>query len=178
MTIDIPTTLPKCIVFDLDDTLWRMEVDCSWGPPFKFDKKKNVVVDRRGEEIPLFKDVLEIFAFIVTVLKVKIAIASRTTTADWAAQVLKLYRIKELDNIDLWSVCSAAEMYDESKTKHFKRLERKLGIDCKDMLFFDDNPINLCVEPLGVEVMIIDDYNGLTMEVFLEGLRQFSQQRQ
>jgi magnesium-dependent phosphatase 1 len=171
--IPIPPKLPKCIVFDLDDTLWRLEVDCSWGPPFKYDKKEQVVVDRRGEEVALFKDVLQIFALIQTFPDVKIAIASRTTTPDWASQVLKLYKV---NNVDLYSLCSAFEMYDESKTKHFRRIQRKLGIEFEDMLFFDDNPMNLCVEPMGVEVMIIDNERGLTMEVFLEGLHRFNQQ--
>jgi magnesium-dependent phosphatase 1 len=169
---DIPAKLPKCIVFDLDDTLWRLEVDSSWGPPFQYDGQKKVVIDKRGYPVPLFKDVLEIFALIHSFPQVKIAIASRTTTPDWAAQVLKLYSIPELGT--LYNLCSAFEMYDESKTKHFRRIQRQTGIAFEDMLFFDDNPMNLCVEPLGVEVVMLDYEDGLTMDVFLEGLRRFS----
>jgi magnesium-dependent phosphatase 1 len=170
---NIPAKLPKCIVFDLDETLWPLDVDCTWGPPFSYNQTHNVVLDRKGEPVPLFRDILEIFALIQTFPGVKIAIASRTMTPDWAAQVLKLYRVPEQD-VDLYSLCSVFEMYDERKTTHFKRIHKKTGIPYQDMLFFDDNRMNLCVQPLGVKVILVDSRQGLTMDVFLEALNRFS----
>ncbi|KAJ2962931.1 hypothetical protein NQZ79_g1946 [Umbelopsis isabellina] len=171
---NIPSKLPRLIVFDLDDTLWKYEVDCTYGPPFKYDRKNKVVVDCRGNPVELFRDVLEIFALIQTFPDTQIAIASRTTTPDWAAQVLKLYTVNELGS--LYSMCSAFEMYDQSKTKHFRRIHQKTHIDYKDMLFFDDNPMNLCVEPMGVSVAMLD-YDGMTMEVFLKSLQLYAESR-
>jgi magnesium-dependent phosphatase 1 len=171
---DVPAKLPECIVFDLDETIWPLDIDCTWGPPFSYNKTHKVVVDERGERIPLFRDILKIFALIQTFPGVKIAIASRTMTPDWAAQILKLYRIPELGNVDLYSLCSVFEMYDDRKTIHFRNIHKKTGIAYQDMLFFDDNRMNLCVQPLGVKVVLVDRRQGLTMDIFLEALDRFS----
>ncbi|CAO3687985.1 unnamed protein product [Umbelopsis ramanniana] len=161
---DLPAKLPECIVFDLDETIWPLDVDCTWGPPFSYSTKHKVVLDKRGEHIPLFRDILKIFALIQTFPGVKIAIASRTMAPDWAAQVLKLYRIPELGDVDLYSLCSVFEI----------NIHKKTGIAYQNMLFFDDNRMNLCVQPLGVKVVLVDRRQGLTMDIFLEALDRFS----
>ncbi|WP_182865249.1 hypothetical protein [Stieleria mannarensis] len=57
--------------------------------------------------------------------------------------------------------------------KHFAALHQTTGIGFESMLFFDDEMRNIReVSELGVTCIIVED--GLTLEVFDHGLRQFA----
>lgn len=68
------------------------------------------------------------------------------------------------------------EIYPSSKLRHFKALQEDSGIDCSEMLFFDDERRNAEVRSLGVHFVHIDSRTGVTMNGFLTALQQYAQQ--
>ena len=63
-----------------------------------------------------------------------------------------------------------------SKLRHFRELERKTGLEYKDMIFFDDEARNAEVERLGVTFILIGS-NGVTKSVFDEGIEEWRRRR-
>jgi magnesium-dependent phosphatase 1 len=64
------------------------------------------------------------------------------------------------------------EIYPGSKTTHFQSLQKKTGIDYRDMLFFDDEARNRNVErELGVLMILVPD--GTNNEDFDRGVREW-----
>ncbi|CDS10272.1 hypothetical protein LRAMOSA02948 [Lichtheimia ramosa] len=172
-TQQLPERHPKLIVFDLDYTLWEEWIDCTSGPPFSYDKTKNVIYDRNGSEIHLFKAITSIFALIHNSMpNTKIAIASRTHTPEWAYAALKLLRIPEL-KMTMHAAIERFEIYPSSKIRHFEALRRKTGIECSDMIFFDDEWRNNEVRTLGVHFHHVDSRKGVTMQQFMDALSKY-----
>ncbi|KAI8148504.1 magnesium-dependent phosphatase-1 [Fennellomyces sp. T-0311] len=184
MTFDIerlqeqlPQRLPKMVVFDLDYTCWENWIDCTVGPPYIYNAEENVVYDRGREQLRLFRHIPSIFALIKTALPdTKIGIASRTYTPEWAVTAMKLLRIPELGGVTMHSQIDHFEIYPSSKIKHFRALEEKTGIPCDEMVFFDDEWRNAEVKKLGVHFSYVEKQQGVTMEQFLNALRQFDKE--
>ena len=154
---------PLLIVFDLDYTLW----DCggTWcdclSPPFSM--KDGQPVDRTSRVITLYNDVLAILDR-CDELSIPMAVASRTQTPDWAAQLLEMLTIRHRFAYE--------EMYPTTKLQHFAALQADSEIDPRGMLFFDDEMRNIDeVSTLGVTCIYVDD--GMSHEVFNHGMSEF-----
>ncbi|KAG1175929.1 hypothetical protein G6F36_011029 [Rhizopus arrhizus] len=176
MTITLKKQLkrfPKLIVFDLDYTLWPEWIDCTYGPPYKYNEETNSVIDKQKEELKLFEHTTRIISFIKSLPDTQIAIASRTHAPEWARKLLSLLRIPELDNITLLEAIDYMEIYPSSKIKHFKALSEKSGIPCHEMLFFDDEQRNREVAKLGVHFVLVDSRTGITPTQFENALDAF-----
>ena len=156
--------LPELIVFDLDFTLW----DCggTWcdclSPPFKLREKR--IVDRGGRHVRFYSDVVSILD-LCDERQVATALASRTEQPEWAKELLRL--------LDVMHRFAFSEIYPSSKLIHFASLFQSTGVAYDRMLFFDDEMRNIReVAELGVTSVFVED--GLTREVFDNGLEQFS----
>ncbi|KAF7729508.1 hypothetical protein EC973_004182 [Apophysomyces ossiformis] len=172
---EIPERLPKLVVFDLDYTIWPEWIDATYGPPYVYNDKTNALTNKKAEVLTLFEHIPAIFALIRSWPDTKIAIASRSSTPDWARTALRLFRVPELD-ATLHDLIDYVEIYPRSKLHHFKALQASSGIDCSEMLFFDDERRNAEVRSLGVHFIHIDSRSGVTMQGFLSALEQFDRQ--
>jgi len=137
----------RLFVFDLDFTLW--DAGGTWcdhtDPPYK--KVGEVVKDSQGRVLKLYPQVIHI----LDMLKEKgitMALASRTGRPEWAEQLLDLFEIKHYFPI--------REIYPSTKVAHFKNIRERSGIEYENMIFFDDEKINILeVGRLGVHAVFV-----------------------
>ncbi|XP_067003448.1 magnesium-dependent phosphatase 1 [Anabrus simplex] len=160
------TKKPQLIVFDLDYTLWPFWVDTHVTPPFRKDKKGDVV-DSTGEKIRFYPETPSVLEYLHRE-GYKMAVASRTGEIEGANQLLQLFN---------WNrYFQYKEIYPGCKVKHFNQFKKKSGIDLEDMLFFDDEHRNIRdLKAHGVVSILVQ--NGMTMKVVEEGLKVFSTER-
>uniref|UniRef100_A0A1B6DN34 Magnesium-dependent phosphatase 1 n=1 Tax=Clastoptera arizonana TaxID=38151 RepID=A0A1B6DN34_9HEMI len=154
--------LPSLIVFDLDYTLWPYWVDTHVDFPVskKYDGK---VYDRRGHNIKLYPEVLEVLELLSS-SGMNLGIASRTGEISGANDLLRLFDIKKYFKY--------REIYPGNKTSHFSRFQSLSNIKYEDMLFFDDEMRNIHdISRLGVTCILVE--NGTSMSVLKEGLTNF-----
>ena len=145
-----------------------------YGPPFKVDKKDpNYLVDGSGERIKLMgssRDILKELATDEKWRNTTVAYVSRTEHPKWAASCLNLFKITE--DITMHEVGLEQEIYPGSKTRHFRRIQERTGIEYEEMLFFDNESWNITdVAPMGV--VSVHTPRGMTSEVWKEGLEAF-----
>ncbi|KAI8886263.1 hypothetical protein K501DRAFT_214231 [Backusella circina FSU 941] len=160
------------IVFDLDYTLWPEWIDSTYGPPYVYNEKSNTVVNRQNEVLGYFKTTTTIMTLIKSFPDTKIGIASKSSTPIWAKKALGRLRIPELDTT-LLELADFIEIYPKSKLNHFKALSEQSGIDCSEMLFFDDEGGNREVTSLGVHFVLVDPRVGITLHQFENALHQY-----
>ncbi len=158
----VSAVVPGLVVFDLDDTLWIGDVDCTHGPPFSSKSTHQIITCRKRTPLPLHSDVPAILAHLVT-LEIPIAIASRTTRPNWARQVLDLVTVGQSSRpLSALSVHSA--WGDCSKISHFNEIHLHTNIPYSEMLFFDNELRNISdVLTLGVHCVYCPD--GITIVV-------------
>jgi len=140
--------MEKLVVFDLDFTLW--DAGGTWcdhtNPPYK--KVGNYVEDTYGRQIMLYPDVIDILNELKE-SKIKTAIASRTGEPSWAKRLINLFEIEDYFDYK--------EIFPSSKIQHFTNLKEDSGIDFQNMVFFDDEMINIHeVGSLGVLAVYVD----------------------
>jgi magnesium-dependent phosphatase 1 len=166
---------PKCIVFDLDYTLWPFNVDSHLIPPFCFSNKKNPkeIYDHAKRQINHYEDI----AVIMECLRNScfkgdaghfMAIASRSSTSNLALQLIEMFELKDFfDSI---------QIYTGTKIKHLKNIKGELKLEkFNDILFFDDNKSNLTqAESLGVVGYQVRRHYGLNTSELVKGLEKFN----
>lgn len=90
-----------------------------------------------------------------------VAAASRIHAPELAREMLSLLALDPADTggetqrhgVNYFDVM---EIFPGDKTRHFRSLQRKTGIDYKDMLFFDDEARNHNVDhELGVQMILV-----------------------
>ncbi|KAI3752929.1 hypothetical protein L2E82_24971 [Cichorium intybus] len=100
--------------------------------------------------------------------EVDMAIASRSPTRDIA--------VNFVDKLGIKSMFVAQEIFSSwtHKTEHFKKIQQKTQVPFNQMLFFDDENRNIeAVSKMGVTSILVN--NGVTIEAFRQGLKEFSQ---
>ncbi|EPY53700.1 acid phosphatase [Schizosaccharomyces cryophilus OY26] len=167
---------PKCVVFDLDYTLWPLWIDTHVTPPFRASKNNpQVILDRYGTDISFYKNVTDILQQLKDA-QVKLCIASRTHAPKFAYQVLNLMRVPIDGELQPASkFFTNIKAFPATKIDHFEQLHKETGISYKDMLFFDDEGRNRVVESLGVTFCLVPD--GLNRASFEEGIRKWQKNR-
>ncbi|EDO30201.1 predicted protein [Nematostella vectensis] len=156
--------LPKLVVFDIDYTLWPFWVDTHVDPPFCKQSNGNVT-DRRGKRIKLYHDVMDVLYWLQK-KSVPLAVASRTNEPEAGKELLKV--------LDIDKFFKYKEIYPGCKVTHFKEFNKQSGIAFSQMLFFDDEQRNIRdISHLGVTCILVPD--GLSMELFKEGLSKYKQ---
>lgn len=165
--------LPEVIVFDLDDTLWVGEVDCTGGPPFrKVRGSRHTIHCKNGSPVTLFGSVPSIFDALVD-NGIRVAYASRTWTPRWAEQALESFECGTGELSNMWSASVAQGWGDCSKTKHMNEIAISLSLKLDSMVFFDNEMRNIRdINPLGSVCGYCPD--GLTDKVFIATLEKYS----
>ena len=168
--------LPATIVFDLDDTLWTGEVDCSGGPPFsKLRNSRHTIHCRRRSPVTLFDEVPAIFD-LLTDHEIKVSYASRTWEPRWAEEALKEFECGTQRPVSMWSVSAAAGWGDCSKVKHLKEISSLLNVPYESMVFFDNEMRNIRdIQPLGATCGYCPD--GMTLDILRDTLMEHSNRK-
>ncbi|CAA21816.2 HAD superfamily hydrolase, unknown role [Schizosaccharomyces pombe] len=160
---------PKCVVFDLDYTLWPLWIDTHVTAPFKPSKNDpGVLIDKYGTEICFYSDITGILQELRN-QKVTLCVASRTCAPKYAKQALNLMKVP-IDGslkpaIEFFTYVKA---WPGSKMDHFKEIHNESGIDYREMVFFDDESRNREVERLGVTFLEKIKKNSLNILSFLK----------
>ena len=103
---------------------------------------------------------------------IKLAIASRSKSVDWAHSLLDQFEIRELFDY--------VEIYPGSKEKHFQNLHKASGIEYNDMLFFDDTrdgQFGNCIPVSQMGVLSVHCPKGLNnIGVFTMGINKYKEE--
>ena len=170
--------MPRLVAFDLDGTIWTPDMYELWGggAPFRViscDKLK----DKAGTTVRLLGD----SANILRELKYEqpdiiTTWVSCTDEPSWAEECLKKFTTKEGESIGSL-VNGQPQIFKANKQEHFKRLLKAYPtLVYEDIIFFDNEMGNIrSVSKLGVLAIYTPD--GMTREVWNEGLRLFAQKR-
>ena len=193
--------LPRLVVFDLDWTLWPLDVDTHVDAPFSRDAATGAVRDRSGRAARLFADTRRVLQWL-RARGVPVAFASRTTDADAAEQLLKAHLLFEPGSaaegegassasaLTLWDLLPSRAHFQaypsgygscgggRAKTRHFAAIMAAHSCAFEDILFFDDADDNVEVAgAAGVTCVLLENGEGLTQERFERGLALFRAKR-
>lgn len=163
---------PKCIVFDLDLTLWPFWIDTHTAPPFnkKEENNKVTIIDQDGQYMTQYSQVSKVLYTLRHHCLKKdgyMAIASRTSLRNEAIQLLELYG---------WlQYFDAYEMHSGSKCVHISEIIRELkNLNNSQILFFDDDPRNIFdTQRLGLTGYELDERLGVTVDDIIKGFQKF-----
>lgn len=184
--------LPRLVVFDLDWTLWPLDVDTHVDAPFARDAATGAVRDRNGRGVKLFADTRRVLQWL-RAQGVAVAFASRTTDAAAAEQLLKAFLLFEpgaaaasdAASVTLFDLLPSRAHFQaypsgfggppgasgRAKTRHFEKIMAASGARFADILFFDDADDNIEVaSAAGVASVLLEDGEGITWERFERGL--------
>ncbi len=172
--LDDIDNLPKAVVFDLDETLWDREVDCSGGPPFFISREsRNTLFCSRHTPINLYEDVPFIFDALADDARVKVGYASRTWEPEWAKAALKQVPCGAEKPVNMWTIASGSGWGDHSKVSHLKAVSSQMHVPLESILFYDNEMRNIRdVKPMGVHCWYCPD--GLDRKGFIDSLVDYS----
>lgn len=160
--------MPRMVVFDLDFTLWRPELyQLSSGPPFTASSD-GAVLTRRGERMELFPAARAALRELADA-GVPVAIASRASEREWAAEIMRLMRVDDARTMADVIGSAPVVIQGGSKVKHLKHISAESKVPLAEMLFYDNERSNIQeVEKLGVTCAYCP--RGMTEEVYREGV--------
>lgn len=169
MARDLPVEerFPRLVIFDLDYTLWPLDVDTN--PTLPFEVRRGaasgevVVVDAQGVECPLYMDVRAVLKAVADG-GAAIAFASRTHDGAAARALLEAHGLLTYLNGDdrlLQAYPSGGR--GRAKQMHFSKIKSALGgISSRDIIFFDDMLDNIEHARADGVVSVLLESNGLT----------------
>lgn len=169
-----PSPFPPLVVFDLDWTLWPLDVDTHCSPPFTTTPSGSVR-DRHGSACELFPDTRAVLARLAAGGS-QVAFASRTTDPEAAEALLRAH--------GLWGVLQEQrdlfQAYPSggrgAKTRHFAAIFGATGWQPADTLFFDDMHDNVEVATrAGVTCVLLE--RGITLQALESGLAAWRAQK-
>lgn len=174
---------PKLVAFDLDGTVWSPDMYMLWGggAPFSIKDSKSTLLDSCGTEVRLLGSIGQILEEIHTHEQWKGTVISWVSCTDepsWAQECLKKFELPSSTS-PLKSVVenSAEQIFKSNKQTHFQRLKANYPhLEYSDMLFFDNESGNIrSVSQIGVMSIYCPD--GMTREVWEEGLERYQKER-
>ncbi|KAF9269928.1 hypothetical protein L218DRAFT_1071437 [Marasmius fiardii PR-910] len=185
------TAYPKLVALDTDWTIfWGWLDSDTWGkgagasrPVEDNIEKINYwdIRDRTNHSVKcgMYADVPDI---IHDILKngAKLAIVSRNRSKELCDKALWQWTVPDAQGNQrpLIDLVSFNEVYDESKTNHFKKIKGLTNFDYSDMILYDDEAINEAINNdvemmLGVTFQVSRDQKGLTWDNYKKGLEMW-----
>eukprot|EP00917_Polyrhabdina_sp_WS-2016_P028548 GHVP01060891.1.p1 GENE.GHVP01060891.1~~GHVP01060891.1.p1 ORF type:complete len:210 (+),score=49.52 GHVP01060891.1:184-813(+) len=174
------STLPKVVAFDLDDTLWKGNVQ--WGlvtegpngkstTPIKLDPEDHLsILDSTGRRIRLFDDSHAILKFLWD-KKIPIAAASRSLEPDWCRKVLKLLP-SPVEGKQLEEILAHCVIFEGNKEAHLRQIAEAFKINLNEILFFDNEERNMeSAHSIGVPFGFCP--NGINWKIFNSAMENF-----
>lgn len=161
---------PKCIVLDLDFTLWPTFYSANTLPPYvslTHTPSQVLCVDKKTLKPRMLSLYPEVQATIRFCLEndIMISIASKNTNRQDAESILKSF--------GLWHLMVCPQIYLSRKSYHFRNLKSATGLEYADFMFFDDDVKNVSVcGGMGVNSMLVNRGSGFCGKRLVEGLRQ------
>lgn len=167
---DMPSILPKLLVFDLDNTLWTPEL-------YQIRQRS---VPKAGKEIWLFQCAESIVSDLATnpawsSAGTQMAIASRTNKGEWADKLLRKFEASP--GVTLDELFVHKEIVQGSKRQHFESLREKTGVRFGDMVFFDDDFHMNLKEISQMGVLCCHCPKGITRDLFRGTLRRYDEMK-
>ena len=191
--------LPSLVVFDLDWTLWPLDVDVHVDAPFSRAPAGHVT-DRRGRAVSLFADTRRVLHYL-RARGVAVAYASRTTDAEAAEALLKTVLLLEPGHIvgggagateasvtnetTLWDLLPSRAHFQaypsggggRAKSRHFAHIVAAAKVEAHEILFFDDAPDKVEVaSQAGIVSVLLEGGKGITWSRFERGLAEWRRQ--
>lgn len=170
------THKPKCIVFDLDYTLWPFFIDDQVTKIHKWKDEENKtqikILDHKNKPLEPYQDVTSIIQtlknFCFEDETYHLSIASRATLRDRALTLFDAFG---------WNGhFDSVQIYSGTKDKHIKNIMRELNLkNFNEILFFDDNRSNIeHTKNLGVIGHQVRRHYGLHTQELITGLQTFN----
>ena len=175
---------PELCIFDLDYTLWPLDVDTHVSVPFTRTSGTGVL-DAYGTRIDLYADVRRVLQTLREA-GVAIAFASRTTDPAAAEALLRAMPLHDAPSqtLALWDVLPSPHFFQAypsggsgCKTRHFAAIRAASGTAPADMLFFDDMKDNVDAARMGGVTSVHLSRSGLTWAAFQRGLQEWRKSR-
>ena len=161
------TTFPRLIVLDLDNTIWTPEL-------YQLRKYQQLTqTPVAGRDVQLFPGAAQLFDYIrqghYFPSTTQFAVASRTTSVDWAHALLTQFELRQH--------LSFVEIFPGTKIQHFENLARHSGVPYHEMMFLDDarsGKYGNCEPVADLGVLSIHTPKGLTSyEIFETALQRY-----
>ena len=158
---------PKLLVFDLDLTLWPFIAGTHHRPPFH--ERNGTVFDSSGRELHPFPESSAVLEE-CHAQGYLMAVASRSGDKSSCKQLMALFGCRKYFKY--------VEIYPGCKKRHFSRIHKVSKIPLSDMLFFDDDGINIRdLTQLGVMSILVSRSTGINKYLVKEGLAKFARER-
>mmetsp|Transcript_4107 Transcript_4107/g.7527 ORF Transcript_4107/g.7527 Transcript_4107/m.7527 type:complete len:286 (-) Transcript_4107:251-1108(-) len=160
---------PKCIVLDLDFTLWPTFFSAHTLPPYipLNDHPSQVLcVDKKTHKprlLSLYPEVLHTIQFCLN-NDIMISVASKNSNRDDAYAILR--------SLGLWHRLHCPQIFHNRKTYHFRNLKSITHFNYNDFMFFDDDIKNVAVcNNIGVRSYRVDRATGFNGKALVRALR-------
>lgn len=160
---------PKCIVLDLDFTLWPTFYSAHTLPPYipLNDHPSQVLcVDKRTHKprlLSLYPEVLRTIQFCLD-HDIMVSVASKNSNREDAYALLR--------SLGLWHRLHSPQIFHNRKTYHFRNLKSITHFNYSDFMFFDDDVKNVAVcSNIGVRSYRVDRASGFSGKALLRALR-------
>jgi magnesium-dependent phosphatase 1 len=161
-------TLPKLIVFDLDNTLWTPEL-------YQLRKlQRSNSTPKAGKDVQLMSGSQKLLEEHIPALQeqgVQFAVASRTKSVEWAHALLGQF--------DLLDIFTYVQIVPGNKRRHFQDIQKASGISYESMLFFDDardGKFGNCEPVAEMGVLAVHCPKGLeSVDIFTNALQHFKE---
>jgi magnesium-dependent phosphatase 1 len=163
-------SVPRVIVFDLDNTLWTPEL-------YQLRRlQRQNLTPVAGKDVKMFEGAIKVLEEIIPSLKHPetgepplLAIASRTQSVEWAEDLI--------DQFNLRHRFHAIEIFPSHKTRHFSNIQRQTKLPFHEYIFFDDardGKYGNCVPVAAMGVFCVHCPQGIvTEDIFHRALDQY-----
>lgn len=160
---------PKCIVLDLDFTLWPTFFSAHTLPPYvplNNRPSQLLCVDKSTQKprmLSLYPEVQETIQFCLE-NNIMISIASKNSNRQDAEAILR--------SLGLWDHLHYPQIFHNRKTYHFRNLKSVTQFAYNDFMFFDDDVRNISAcNGIGVNSYRVDRATGFNGKLLLKALK-------